>query len=400
MLQINGKEWNKLVSVDIKNALNDIDESFFYEFKEDQVSKADLIKEISAFSNTYGGYIFIGVSDDKIIKGCNDWNEERILNVIRDSLSPIPDFDVKRFEFEDGSTVLVIRINEGSQPPYITNKGLIYERISSGSCVVKESSRLIQMYQKRADQLRNIENKISISEIKDNINNLYGYIDMGFVIGCRNTDALEERFWNIILEEVRDFFDDVNPVNISRIGESIIVTCSEAFMRSINGDKLAMPAGVNNFIEIMKDGSVRMRFILASDNNSEQNISMASAILLHGKFKEVYSYIFKEELSSNFIYAKYYEKLKIIKQFHPILFYENEVRDADSDTLNNYRKALENHIRQTGNDIVITDDRIPKIGFYYIDRYYFENNGLEFSEKEIIDVLFGSRFVFMGSVPQ
>ena len=168
-------------------------------------------------------------------------------------------------------------------------------------------------------------------------------------------------------------------------------------MRSINGDKLAMPAGVNSFIEIMKDGSVRMRFILTSDNNSEQNISMASALLLHGKFKEVYSYIFKEELSSSFIYAKYYEKLKVLKQFHPILFYENEVSDADS--LNNYRKALEDHIRQTGHDIVITDDRIPKTGLYYIDRYFFEKNGLEFSEKEIIDVLFGSRFVFMGSVP-
>ena len=66
-------------------------------------------------------------------------------------MSPIPSFDVKKFETNDNKKIYIIKVDEGPEPPYITNKGEIYERISSGSFVIKESLRLSQMYTKKED---------------------------------------------------------------------------------------------------------------------------------------------------------------------------------------------------------------------------------------------------------
>ena len=90
MLGINGKQWNDIQWTDVEEFLNEIEESFFFEFKKDEVSGAKLIKEIAALANTYGGYVFLGVSDDKKIEGCQKWDEQRIHATIHDSLSPIP----------------------------------------------------------------------------------------------------------------------------------------------------------------------------------------------------------------------------------------------------------------------------------------------------------------------
>lgn len=61
MININNKSWDKLRFFDINALLSQADdESFFFEFKADDESPAKLVKEISAFSNTYGGYILLG----------------------------------------------------------------------------------------------------------------------------------------------------------------------------------------------------------------------------------------------------------------------------------------------------------------------------------------------------
>ena len=66
MININNKSWNKLRFTDIEKFLSGTDdENFFFEFKADEETPPKLIKEISAFANTYGGYIFLGVNNDK-----------------------------------------------------------------------------------------------------------------------------------------------------------------------------------------------------------------------------------------------------------------------------------------------------------------------------------------------
>ena len=133
MININNTPWEKLTSADILALLdNDNGESFFFEFKEDGVRNEQLHKEISEFANTYGGYIFLGITDKKDITGCVKWTEERIHNVIYNNITPTPDFDIQQFEIQE-KTIFVIKIEEGSMPPYITSDGKIFERVSSSS---------------------------------------------------------------------------------------------------------------------------------------------------------------------------------------------------------------------------------------------------------------------------
>lgn len=136
MMNINNKSWEKLRATDIIKFLSDIEESIFVEFKSDDEAPNKLVKEISAFANTYGGYILLGVSDDKSVCGCTKWSEQRIHTVVHDSLFPAPSLDVKNFVIE-GKKVYVIKIEEGSMPPYVTSKGNVIKirlHKAQGSC--------------------------------------------------------------------------------------------------------------------------------------------------------------------------------------------------------------------------------------------------------------------------
>lgn len=101
MININNKDWNHLCANDVRSfLLGGGEENFFFAFKADQETNPKFVKEISAFANTYGGYLFLGINDDKTIGGCLEWTEQRIHATIHDSMSPTPIFDVKKFEID------------------------------------------------------------------------------------------------------------------------------------------------------------------------------------------------------------------------------------------------------------------------------------------------------------
>ena len=61
MINIANMSWDDLKAANVKDFLNeleDLNENFFFEFKDDREKPDKLIKEVSAFSNTYGGYVF------------------------------------------------------------------------------------------------------------------------------------------------------------------------------------------------------------------------------------------------------------------------------------------------------------------------------------------------------
>lgn len=400
MILINGKEWNLLTKEDIQTAIDEVEESFFFEFKEDGVKSSKLVEEVSAFANTYGGYIFLGVADDKTIVGCKEWNEQRIFAVIHDSLSPVPSFDVKKCVYENGNIIYVVRIDEGAEPPYITNKGLIYERISSSSCVVKDSSRLTQMYIKRKDQENFVEQKISIKSIESDVNNIWGYIDIGFSLVLRDSKTFTKRFYDINLNDLMEnVFKEKCSANVSRIGSSIVLSFGGL---SADSPNKALPAHLNNFIEIMYDGSVRLRVLLLNNNPNDCSVNMFLSFYFVDVFSNTFLYIFKDLLVEGFVYAKKYEKLTVRKQFFPSYYYTEEFMEVNEKarTKNErIKEVIEKHIEKTGKDQVITDDRIPKTGLFTVDRKKMERDNLEYNVDNIVFELFHSRFLYIGYVP-
>lgn len=385
MININNTSWNELKIGDVIEFLNsDTDETFFFEFKSDRENPKGLIKEISAFANTYGGYIFIGVDDDKKISGCKEWTEEKIHNVMHNCITPTPNFDVKQLKTQNGQILLVIKIEEGTMPPYITNGGHIYERVSSGSFPVKDSSKLTQLYNKKQDQLIKIENKIKLDDLTLNMYtppNLCGCLDIGFSLTCSEQTNLEKNFFNYDLEPIKSFLKEhfgTGSYGISRVGYSFVFNIGNIEPAANN-----VLSGIHNFIEIMSDGSVKCRVILLAIDGK---IDLSLFLCLNRMFKDIYSIMLGNDLYKIFISAYKYEKLTILRQFTP--YVKNQKSDDGEETTSILKDILHKHTENYGRNLIIQGNRVPKNDFNIIDKRFFDNFNIDFNNKELVDELF------------
>lgn len=399
MVNINNKPWDELQIKDVQDYLSDPDsnENCFFEYKIDRVEPAKLVKEISAFANTYGGYIFLGVDDNKNIVGCTAWNEQRIHITIHNGITPTPQFDVKCFSADD-KIIYVIKIEEGAMPPYITNKGDICERVSSGSCVITESGKLNQMYHKRAGQLVHIKSQIELPEVEAAKlpDNVFGYWDFGFSVVTSEQTNLQKKFYTIDLEPIAKYLREINPeFSITRVGYSYVFGMGSATVRTQNGKVVPTAAGVHDFMEIMLDGSVRGRLLLIATPETA-DVDITSLFYYFSSFlRKVYSLIFGDDYSEIFVYAQKYEKLTVLKQFVP--FYKLGTEDSESDK-NKYREYLENHKRKYGNNLIMTSNRIPKSDYVIIDRKYFDELNIAYNTGNLYRELFYSAFMNLGYI--
>lgn len=346
MININNKSWDKLRFSDVEKFLmNSNDESFFFEFKSDKESPSKLIKEVSAFANTYGGYIFLGIDDDKTISGCTQWTEQRIHVSIHDSITPIPNFAVRKLKRGD-KTIFIIKVEEGTMPPYVTGKGEIYERVSSGSFPIKDSYKLNQLYNKRVDNLKRIHNKIEFKEAEMNNNlpnNLFGYLDLGFSVTCSEKTELEKNFYNFNLESISKQISSLcSDFSISRIGYSYIFTVGGITAKDNQGNIIHMQEGLHNILEIMADGSVKCRILLlGSEDNNRVDITPIG-YYMYAIFRKIYSMIFGDKFYKIFVHAHKYNKLTVVKQFIP--YYKLSPNDTKEDIMvfSNYLQKHQN----------------------------------------------------------
>ena len=356
MININGKKISEIELIDIKEFLNDYSEkeNFFVELKNDQVTNKDFIKEFCAFCNTYGGYVFLGVENDKSISGCVNWTENRIHTVVHDSITPSPFFEVKEIQDEINNKILIIKIEEGGFPPYITNSGKIFTRVSSGSYPINDSNNLNQLYYKRKDNIKKLENKLFITDINNPPENLCAYLDIGF-----EPKFKENKKVNIDFNKISKILSVTkNEYSISKVGNNIDITVGE-----LKGDGEVAYANMHNFIEIMHDGSVKLRIVMFVDEEGFSNVLQIPYII--SKYIDIYNEIMGKALEEDFIEAKKYEKLTVVKQFKPM--YQMNENDLDG-IIESAEYNYENHVKKYGNNIIVSSSRKPYDGFYTLDR--------------------------------
>lgn len=398
MILINNKEFSKLRFTDIEKFLYDYDEeeSFFVELKNSSVTTKDLIKEICAFSNTFGGYVFLGVENNKNITGCSDWTEEKINNAIRNLMSPTPLFDIKKLSKGDRK-VFIIRVEAGSLPPYVTNKGVIYERISSSSFPVKDNTSINRMLDKRKDNIKKIENKLYIPKITENITNLCGYIDFGFSVSSRDSYKFTERLLNANYEKISNILKKMEfEYSISKVGYSICITTGGVKYGNKYTD-LLVPAGLNDFMEILPDGSVRGRIVLTSPEGNKNINTVSSEVIstMYRIFKEVYSNIFDNKYCTNFIEARCYEKLNTLKMFN------SKISVSSNDRFyTQFQEYHDKHINKYGPNTIINSNRVPMNGFLVIDKRYFQERNIKYNTENLFDELFRSSYIFLGYIDE
>ncbi len=137
-------------------------ENSYIEFKEDAVDNHKLAKEMCGLSNHNGGYILLGVADDKKICGLSRTdNEERIMNLAFDSVKP----PIHPSYYEiiiDSKKIGIIRLDTGHNKPYYIEEQvtagqkkktikIFYTRFGSTTREVKHRDELQRLFQASAN---------------------------------------------------------------------------------------------------------------------------------------------------------------------------------------------------------------------------------------------------------
>ena len=398
MISINNKSWDKVNAKDIKKVLSgDDDETLFFEFKSDDEEPNKLVKEISALSNTYGGYLFLGVNNDKSIGGCQKWTEQRIHTTIHDSLTPPPIFDVRKFKI-NGKTIFVIRVEEGPLPPYVTSKGAIYERVSSGSFPIKDSARLTQLYNKRNDQEVRVRKKIEFGDIGakgDLPSNLCAYIDGGFSVTCSESTYLQKNFYNLDLSEALKDVAGTNMFSFSRVGTALMITFGQLAQSNSGTTTYLPPVGLHNYMIIYADCSVSYRFLLFSSED-DNRVDISVLPILTEVFVDIFKLLCGTDFARIFVHAQKYEALKVFKQFVPA--YDIERHYKISEEINPFRDVLQNHQQKYGENLIVQSNRVPFFGYDLIDKQWFSKYKIKYNQEELIHELFHTSYVHLGYV--
>ena len=77
-------------------------------------------KSVSAFANTSGGFLIFGIADDGTVIGLADAERdaETISEIIKNRLSPIPEFTLEFNTSKDEKKLIILRIYKGEETPY------------------------------------------------------------------------------------------------------------------------------------------------------------------------------------------------------------------------------------------------------------------------------------------
>jgi len=166
------KKLEEIDYADLKQLIHrQVAEGMFVEYKREMPSAKRLAKSVAAFANSHGGWLFVGIEADQAssaaqnIVGVDLTADPRPLDTLRNAIashiSPHPPYDARLIELprQSGKGVIVVRVPEGAEPPYMLSDGRIYRRQGAGSDPVFETQRAAvdELYARRdraLDQFR------------------------------------------------------------------------------------------------------------------------------------------------------------------------------------------------------------------------------------------------------
>lgn len=156
------------------SVLIDIPEGWFIEYKREPCNSKNYAKEASAFANSKGGWMFIGLEEDSKTRkplggpGLQTSEATKFLNAARDAiiqnLSPSPYIEfttvpgpIPALSIPNDKCILVIHIPESQNTPHIHCSGKIYRRQADSSDPVEINDRAeLDTLYKQAENLHNL----------------------------------------------------------------------------------------------------------------------------------------------------------------------------------------------------------------------------------------------------
>lgn len=182
-------ELNKLIE-------KSISEGWYVEYKADlpkksgKLDQSKIVKTISAFANTKGGWLFYGILTDeknvaKALPGINisEYKNiaDQISQVISGNITPKPIFHIKVVKLgQTDNYIIIIRIEESPIPPYITSQGIIYQRENNENNPIKDRYILERLAEKTDLYYSSIDNfcKIKYGETKGQSESNQSYLEL------------------------------------------------------------------------------------------------------------------------------------------------------------------------------------------------------------------------------
>lgn len=152
------KPFDALTTSDL-GALRSVPEGWYVEYKREAVNANSVAKSITALANTFGGWVFYGVTEatkDNPVAGSfpgipsneADAVLQRIRQAVANHAQPSPFYQAKALkgpvqalDLPDDRCVIAVFVPWGSAAPYIHKDGRIYRRVSDGSEPKNETDR-------------------------------------------------------------------------------------------------------------------------------------------------------------------------------------------------------------------------------------------------------------------
>lgn len=126
--------------------LIDEGETLFVERKQ-AIPREGLGPTVASFANALGGWVVLGVADDKTIheyKAPGDF-VDRLRHTLRAELDPLPPFAAEKVEI-DGKEIGVVRVFESADTPHIViGTGGVYVREPGGKRPIESHGELVQL---------------------------------------------------------------------------------------------------------------------------------------------------------------------------------------------------------------------------------------------------------------
>lgn len=100
-------------------------------------------KSVSAFANTFGGALIFGISNEGMVVGLEDpeGDAEKISEVIKTRLDPIPEFKLRFHKTEDGKVLVILDVYKGDETPYYySGDGVLEAYVRVGNESVKATA--------------------------------------------------------------------------------------------------------------------------------------------------------------------------------------------------------------------------------------------------------------------
>lgn len=149
------------LTADDLESLKTVKEGWYVEYKRELVDAAAIAKSISAFANTYGGWLFYGIGEkDKndsvaddfrgIVREDVDKTLQRIRQAAATLLAPSPHFVTqalwgpsKSIGLIDDRAIICVHVPWSPTAPHVHKDGRIYRRVSDGSEPKPENDRFV-----------------------------------------------------------------------------------------------------------------------------------------------------------------------------------------------------------------------------------------------------------------